>query len=307
MPMFAYLRIPIGWRNLIRRTGAEILDDNCFGLAAQLAFYFFLALFPALLVAVSLVGILPIRSAFNEALRNLSTVAPEEVMSLVRHQFEQLSGGAATGKWVIFGVMGALWSSSAAMVAIIGTLNRAYDIEESRPWWQTRIVAILLSIGVAAFIVIAFALLLAGPAVSGWLEQTTGIDGAFRTLWNLLHWPVVIALVVLVMDMIYFFAPDAKTRWVWITPGSLLATALWIVTSSAFKFYVARFSNYNATYGAIGGIIILMLWFYLSGLSILIGAELNSEIDRAIAEQDGPVQPRPGEKKTIGPVLEGSR
>lgn len=304
--MFAYFRSPIGLRELVKRTASEIIDDNCFGLAAQLAFYFFLSLFPALLVIVSLPGILPVRSALNEALQNLSTVAPEQVMTVVRHQIEELSGGAASGKLVFLGIAAAFWSSSAAMVAIINTLNRAYDLEETRPWWKTRILAILLSTAVALIVVLAFGLLLVGPAAASWLEWLTGVDGVFSVVWRVLHWPVVILLIVLVMDLIFYFAPNAGTRWVWITPGSVLATLLWIVTSLAFRYYVSNFADYNATYGAIGAVMTLMLWFYLSGLSILVGAELNAEIDHAVEEKKAPGISRPGERKRIGPALEGA-
>jgi membrane protein len=219
----------------------------------------------------------------DEALRNLRAVAPAEVVSIVRQQFEKLASGGASGKLLTLGIVGALWSSSAAMMAIIDTLNRAYDIAERRPWWKARLVAIFLTLVLSVFITVSLSLLLAGPTLLSWLGAGADREGPGRLLWSIVHWPVAGLLVVLAIDLIYYAAPNRKTAWVWVTPGSLLATVLWIATSLGFRLYVINIGNYNATYGTIGAIIVLMLWLYLSGLSILIGAELNAEIDHALA------------------------
>jgi membrane protein len=193
-----------------------------------------------------------------------------------------------------------LWSTSAGMMAIINTLNKAYDIEESRPWWKVRLTATALTIALAVFILVSFALVIVGPItaekIAGWFQLTE----AFVWTWWILQWPLVFVLVATAIGIVYYFAPDAEQEWVWLTPGSVLATLLWMLFSLGFKFYVANFADYNETYGAIGGVIVLLLWFYTSGLAILIGAELNSEIEHASPYGKDPGEKVPGERRRIG-------
>lgn len=278
--MFDYFRPPVPWRHLLRQTGQEIVADNCLGLAAQLAFYFLLALFPALLFLVALLGYLPIENAFGELLVALRSVAPVELIALLRGQLEQIGEGSHGGLLTL-GILGAVWSSSAAMVAIIDALNRAYNVPEWRPWWKRRLVAILLTVALAVFTLIALSLVIVGPALAIRIADWLGMARIVALLWSLIRWPVIVLVVIVAMDLVYHFAPNRRGSWVWITPGSLLATALWIVTSLVFKVYVTSFGAYAATYGAIGGAIITMLWFYLSSIAILIGAELNAVIEDA--------------------------
>jgi membrane protein len=167
------------------------------------------------------------------------------------------------------------------VTAIIDTLNQAYDIQESRPWWKVRLLALGLTLGLALFIVVSFALVLVGPTLAEKVAVWLHMGPAFAWTWKIVQWPVVFSLVTFAIAMIYYYAPDAEQEWIWITPGSILATLLWLLISLGFKFYVVNFTSYNATYGAIGGVIVLMLWFYVSGLAVLIGAELNAEIEHA--------------------------
>jgi membrane protein len=300
--MFAYFRAPLRWTELLRRTLVDTVADGCPGLAAQLAFYFLLALFPALLFVIALLFMLPIEPALEPALARLETVLPPDVVMLVRRQLDQLVQGASGGL-LTFGVAGALWSSSSAMTAIITALNRAYDIEESRAWWHQRALAIALTIGMALFAVTAFVLIVGGTDLAGWVAAQWGLDALFEQAWRVLQWPVVLVLIVFAVDLVYHFAPNADTEWVWLTPGSLLATGLWIVASAGFRVYVQNFSDFAAVYGAIGGVIVLMLWFYLSGFALLVGAELNAEIDRARESWAGPSR-SPDGRKRIGPAAE---
>jgi membrane protein len=271
---------PIPWSQVVRRTVAEIKDDNCLGLAAQLSFYFLMALFPALLFVVALIGYVPLDTALSELLAVLGTVAPQELVVLLREQLIQIASGSQASLLTV-GVVGAIWSSSAAMVAIIDALNRAFDITEWRPWWKRRLVAIVLTIALAVFIVTALVLLLIGPTVAFRFASWLGLEPTVAMLWAVFRWPVIIGCVVLVVDLVYHFAPNRRSRWVWITPGSVLATALWLASSFVFKLYVTNFSDFTATYGAIGGAIVTMLWFYVSSTAILIGAELNGVIEKA--------------------------
>jgi len=187
------------------------------------------------------------------------------------------------------------------MTAIIDTLNAAYDIEEGRAWWKVRLTAIGLTVAIAVFIVISMALLLIGPSfVERLLGTTLGPWFAFG--WNGLRWPVLFVLASAAMALIYYYAPDAEQDWVWLTPGSLIATMFWLLASLGFKYYVANMGSYTETYGAIGGVMVLMLWFYISGLVILLGAEMNAEIEHAspYGKQEG--EKVPGQKRMIGPA-----
>jgi membrane protein len=193
-----------------------------------------------------------------------------------------------------------IWSSSSGMQAIMSTLNRAYDIEESRPWWKVRLTAILMTIGAGVFVVVSFALIVVGPTTAEHVAQWFGLGPAFVWAWWILQWPAVFVLVAVGLALIYYYGPDAEQDWVWITPGSLVATVLWVLFSLGFKLYVMKFTNYNETYGAIGGAIVLMLWFYASGLAMLIGAEVNAEIEHASPYGKAPGEKVPGERRKIG-------
>jgi membrane protein len=293
--------LPIPWTELIRRTVRESADDDAFGLAAQLAYYFFLALFPAILFLLALASFLPLGNLTDDIDRVIGPFVSREVLELIQDQMRRL-GNRDSGGLLTFGVLAALWSSSAALVSIVGAVNRAYDHEETRPWWRVRLVAITLTVGVALMVLLAFLLVLAGPTVAGYLGDRTGLGDAFTWTWLILQWPLAFVLVSTAIGLVYYFAPDADQDWVWITPGALLATTLWLLTSLAFKAYVANFTDYNASYGVVGGVIVMLLWFYLSGAAIVIGAEFNSEIEHA-----APYGRAPGEKNVRGRRLIGRR
>jgi membrane protein len=190
------------------------------------------------------------------------------------------------------------------MVAITSTLNKAYDIIEERPWWKVRLTAVGLTVGLALFILTSIALVIAGPTVAEQLANRMHLGEAFKWTWWILQWPLVLVLVATGIGIVYYFAPDAEQEWVWITPGSVLATIAWMTASLGLKFYLTNFADYNETYGAIGGVIVLLLWFWLSGLAILIGAELNAEIEHASPYGKDVGEKVPGEKKKIGVLAE---
>jgi membrane protein len=297
--VLAYFESTLSWTELLKRTYKEMMDDNALGLAAQLAYYFVLALFPAILCVIALASFLPLQNFTDEMVSSLGRFAPEEMVTIIREQMTRLAEGNDGGIFTL-GLLGALWSSSAAMAAMIDAMNRAYDIEEARPWWKVRLTAILLTIGFALFIVIAFGLIVAGPQVADWAAVRLGLGATVVTAWKVLQWPLAFALVVTGIGLVYYYAPDAEQDWVWITPGALLATLLWLIGSLAFRFYVVTFGNYEATYGAITGVILLMLWFYLSGLALMIGAEASAEIEHASPWGKAPAEKVPGQKKKIG-------
>ena len=269
------------WPDLLRRTLSEsFFHDNCLALAAQLAYYFFFALFPTLLFLIALASYFPVTSLVDDMFRTLGGFLPPEALTLITEQIVKISK-SENGGLLSLGVLLAVSSSSAAMTAIIDTLNRAYGIEDRRAWWRVRLTAIALTVGVAIFILISFALILTGPTLATELAKTWGLGPAFEWTWKILQWPVIFVMVSLSIAFIYRYAPDVKQEWIWLTPGSVLATTLWLLASLGFKYYVANWGRYTETYGILGAVMILLLWFYISGLVILIGAEMNVEIEHA--------------------------
>ena len=277
---------PIALTELARRTGREVLADDCLGLAAQLAYYFFLALFPALLFLAAIVSFIPVAGLLEAITTNLSHVAPAEVLSIIQDQILKIAH-EKNGGLLTLGMIGTIWSSSAGLDAIITTLNQAYDVPERRSWWKVKLLAVGLTLALSALIILAFALLLVGPPLAERIAIWAHMGRAFVWTWTLLQWPVIFLLVSFALATIYYYAPAAAQDWLSVTPGALVATTLWILISLGFKFYVSHFGSYNATYGTIGAVIVLMLWFYLSALAVLVGAELNAEIEHASAGGHG--------------------
>jgi membrane protein len=301
--MLRALRVPIGWKELLRRTAVEVNADNCLGLAAQLAYYFFLALFPALLFLVALISFVPIENLLDTITTSLARVAPSDVLTIIQEQVIKIAQDKDAGLLTL-GMLGTVWSTSSGMTAVIDTLNQAYDIHEGRPWWKVRLTAIGLTIALAVFIVGSTVLVVAGPTLADKAAAYFHLSAAFAWTWKILQWPIIIALVSVGIALIYYFAPDAEQEWIWITPGSILATLLWLLISLGFRVYVTNFGSYTETYGAIGGVIVVLLWFYLSGLAVLTGAELNAEIEHASPYGKDPGEKAPGDKKKIGMLAE---
>ena len=280
----------LGVTELGRRVIAEIRDDDCLGRAAQLAYYFLFALFPFFLFLTTLLGYLPVPDLLDRLLEMLGQMLPGEALRLVQDNIRQLVTGQRGGL-LSFGILAALWTSSSALTAIIDSLNRAYDVEEGRPFWKVRLLSMGITIGLSAFIVVALVLLTFGPQLGRWVADLAGLGQVFEVTWNLVRWPVIVGLLVAAIALLYYFAPDVEQEWKWITPGSACAVLGWLLASLGFAFYVNRFGSYNATYGSIGAVIVLLTWMYVTGLFILIGGEINAEIEHA-----APSGKEPGEK-----------
>ena len=293
--------VSISWAELARRTWREVVEDDVLGLAAQLSYYFFLALFPAMLFLLALASFFPLSNITDEVGRFLGPFVSPQMLELIQEQMRRLANNESGGL-LTFGVAAALWSSSAALVSIVGALNRAYDIEEGRPWWKVRLVAVGLTVGVATVILVALSLVLVGATVAEALGQRTGWGEALEWTWLYLQWPLVFLLVATAIGCMYYFGPDADQDWAWITPGAVVATTLWLVASLLFKLYVANFTDYEGAYGTVGGVIVILLWFYVSGIALLTGAELNAEIEHA-----SPYGKAPGQKNAHGKRMLGAR
>ncbi|WP_447968139.1 YihY/virulence factor BrkB family protein [Nitrospira sp. M1] len=274
----------LSWLELFRKVWVEIQEDDLFGKSAQLGFYFLLAVFPALLCLTALIGLLPIQSLLPELLTYLNRVLPRDVLPLIETYLDQVVSGSGAGMLSV-SFLGAFWAVSTGMAAIIDTLNTVYNVRDSRPLWKSRAIAMVMTIGCSLFVIISMILILAGGYLSQWIAEIVGYGVVFTVSWAIIQWPLVVLLMLCAVSMIYYLAPNVTHSWRVITPGSVVAVVLWFLASLGFKYYVAHFGTYNAAYGSLAGVIVLMLWLYMSGLVLLIGGEVDVVIKRAQQEK----------------------
>jgi membrane protein len=272
----------------LRAAVAEFQRDDALGLAAQLAFYLILALFPFLLVLVSLMGTFSSPELADQVLGYFREVTPQQVYEIIDSYLHDIIAGnrPAPGLFSV-GLVIALWSASGAFAALINALNKAYDVEETRPFWKVRGIALLMTLGLSVMIIIGVLLLVAGPPIGRGIADLLGLGEVFTLVWNVVQWPVALSLMVFTVALLYYFAPDAGQPFRWITPGGLIGVLLWVLASVIFRFYVSNFGSYDATYGSIGAVIVLLLYLYISSLTILLGAELNATLVRLKEEISG--------------------
>jgi membrane protein len=287
MILLSKFTVPIGWTVIARRTCHQIYRGQCFGWAAALAFYSFLALFPALLFVVSVASLLPIQPFVDQVVDMVSRVAPGDVVAIARDQLLQITD-KPHGRLLAVSLVGTIWSTSSGMAALIGTLNQAQHISDGRSWWRIRATAIALTAALTMFMVVSFTLAMAGPTAAERIANWFHVGAAFTLAWQIARWPAAFAIAVIAIGSVYHFALAVRREFVWITPGSVAAAVLWLMISLGFKWYVVHFGNYQKTYGAIGGVMVALLWFYFSGLAMLLGAQLNATIDRASHPVDSP-------------------
>jgi membrane protein len=272
---------PRSWFGVLKRTATEFSDDNLTDWAAALTYYGILAIFPALLVLVSILGLIG-PSATQPLIDNISKLAPGPAADIFTNAIKNLqkSSGAA-GVLAIVGLLGALWSASGYVAAFMRASNAIYDVPEGRPIWKTAPVRV----GVTLVLVVMLSISALAVVLSGGLAdqvgKVLGVGDTAVTVWDIAKWPVLVLLVSLMISILYWASPNVKQPgFRWVTPGGVLAVLAWIVASLAFAFYVANFASYNKTYGALGGIIIFLVWLWISNIAILFGAELNAELER---------------------------
>jgi membrane protein len=265
----------------LKRLFWRIQDDNVFGRAAQLSYYFLLALFPLLLFLVSLLGYFAqAGSELRIKLINyLAAVMPDAAVTLVHTTLDEISNSTGGGK-LSFGLLAALWAASNGMGAISDTLNTAYNVKETRSWWKVRLISVLLTISLAILVLSALVIILYGGTIGEAIAQRYGFGNVFTTFWKILQWPIALVFVLATFNLIYNFAPNIRrSQRKAITRGAFVGVALWLLVSFAFRIYLNYFNSYSVTYGSLGALIILMLWFYFTGVAILIGGEINCESD----------------------------
>jgi membrane protein len=267
--------------NVIKLTRKKIGQDELSTRSAALSYYFLLALFPMLLFLLSLVGVIagPHSQMRESIVSGLGKLAPGSASQLI-HRIVDQTLKASSGIKLAAGILGALWSASGGVSAIITSLNVIYRTEETRSWIKQKATVVGLTVGLSLLIILAIVLVLYGGKIGGAVAEHVGLGNLFRTVWNVVQYPVALAALLFSYSMIYYFGPDLKERkWHWVTPGAATGVILWLAASFGFRVYLHFFNNYSATYGSIGAVIILMAWLYITGLAILIGGELNWVIE----------------------------
>ncbi|WP_232006312.1 YihY/virulence factor BrkB family protein [Mycobacterium sp. 852013-50091_SCH5140682] len=270
------------WRYVLRKTAREFSEDQCTDLAAALTYYAMLSLFPSLLVMVSLLGVFGQGQRTVDALMDAAgSLAPASALDIVRPSVEQVVESPSAGLTLILGVLGALWSASSYIRAFGRSMNRIYEITEGRPAWKLRPMQLLLTLG-ALVLAAAVAIMLAvsGPVAAA-IGRTLGLGDVAQTLWAVVKWPVLLVFVSVAVAILYYTAPNVRQpKFRWLSIGSAVAIAVWVLASVGFGFYVSNFASYNKTYGALGGVIVFLLWLWLTNLALLFGAELDAELER---------------------------
>lgn len=274
---------------LFKKALKDFLDDDMTTYASALSYQVFFSLFPFIIFLVALLGFLNLSSFFEWLREQARLLLPQQAMDQVNQVIDGLQ--EPQGGLLSLGVIIAMWSASAAVRATMNALNVAYDVNESRPAWKLYPLSIFYTVGLAAMLILAAILLVVGPQAIQWLAQWIGMEQIFVTLWAWLRWPAALFLLTLAVAIVYYVAPDAEQEFRFITPGAVFAVIVWILASVGFNYYVSNFGNYNATYGSIGTIIVLLLYFFISAAVMLFGAELNATI-----EHYSPEGKDPGEK-----------
>ena len=272
----------------LKATVQEFQRDDALGIAAQLAYYLILALFPFILVLVSLLGTFGSEELASEVLGYFQQVMPEQAYEIIKDFTNNIISGKAEAPGLFtFGILFTLWAASGAFAALINALNRAYDVQETRPFWKVRVIAILMTLGLSVLILIGVLLLVLGPQIGEAIANVLGLERTFLVVWEVARWPVALFFMMFTVALLYYFAPDVDQPFRWITPGGLIGIILWVLASVGFNFYVSNFGSYNKTYGSIGAVIVLLLYLYISSLTILFGATLNATLVRMKEEISG--------------------
>jgi membrane protein len=279
---------PRSWFTILRRTVREFQEDELPDRAAALTYYAVLSIFPALLVLVSLLGVVG-RSATDSILTNLEQITPGSAQDILRDAVNGIRDSAGTGSVLaIVGLAGALWSASGYIAAFIRAANVVYDMPEGRPVWKILPLRLAVTVLLMVLLAASAVIVVFSGGLAEQVGRAIGLGHAALTAWSYGKWPVLVLLVIVMIALLYWSAPNVRVRGLrWLTPGSVLAVVVWLAASAGFALYVANFGSYNKTYGALAGVIIFLVWLWLSNLAILLGLEFDAEIARQRAVAGG--------------------
>ena len=276
------------WKYIARKTLREFGDDQCTDLAAALTYYAVLALFPALLAVVSLLGLFGQAGKTQQLVELLSDMGAGSVADTIKEPLQQLTSNSSAGVALIIGIGGALWSASGYVGAFGRAMNRIYEIQEGRPFYKLRPLMIIITLAAVILAgLVAIGLVVSGPVARA-IGEAIGLGDTTVTIWGIVKWPVLLGLAALVVAILYYATPNiVQPKFRWISLGAVVAIITWVLASALFGLYVSQFSNYNKTYGSLAGVIIFLLWLWITNLALLFGAELNAEIERGRQLQAG--------------------
>jgi len=268
---------------LLKRSVRAFLDDDMPTYAAALSYSALFALFPFLIFLIALLGFLHIPDFFDWLLEQAQPAMPSDSYSLVESVIRDIQGKSRGGLLSV-GILIAIWSASSGIRSVMNAMNVAFGVEETRSALRRYALSVVYTIGLAALLIASAALMLVGPRAIRWIADQADLGSQFVTLWTWLRWPVLVLLLMMVAALIYYVAPNVDQPFALVSPGAVVAVIIWVLASVGFSLYVSNFSNYSATYGSLGGIIVLLLYFYISSAVLLLGAEVNAELRRAAVE-----------------------
>ena len=277
------------WFYVLRRTIREFRDDGCTDLSATLTYYAVLAVFPGLLAVISTLGLFNLGGdSVKTILDILDPLVDESTLDAVRDPLDELARSQSAGVAFFVGLAGALWSASGYVGAFSRAMNRVYEVEEGRPFYKLRPLQLLITVVTVALCVIGLVILLISGPVARSVGDVMGVGDTAVQVWNIAKWPALAIVVILVVALLYYVTPNVRQpRFRWISPGAFIAILVWVAVSVGFAFYVGNFASYNKTYGSLAGVVVALLWLWLTNLALLFGAELDAELERGRELQAG--------------------
>jgi membrane protein len=275
--------MPVCIKDALVETYEDVLRNHTMQMAAALSYYFVLSFFPALIFLSAVVAYLPLPDLFNQALSMMSRFLPQDSMGLVRRVLSDVIT-PNRGTFLSLGILGTLWASSGGFSAAIEALNIAYGVQDDRPFWKTRPLAVGLAIVIGLLMLVALLVMVVGPRFGEWVADRIHLSHLFVLVWPYIHWSIAIGFTILAVEALYFLAPNVKQRLRATLPGAIVAVGCWIALSYLLGLYFRHFANFNKTYGTLGAAIALMTWLYWTGFALLVGAELNCELAKVSAQ-----------------------
>src|SRR5918999_1004580 len=275
----------LGLVDFFKLTYKEMDEDHVMAFAGNLTYKGLFAIFPFFTFLLSLLGLFNATDLVNAMVDKLSSVAPQSATKFIEGQLLSITQSQAESAFTfgaIISILLALWGVSGAFRSVMEAMNVMYEVEEDRPFWKNYSISIFISLAVIVLMLTALGLVVFGSTVGGGLAEVVGLGSVFQAVWSIVQWPILACIVLFAFAVIYYFAPAAKQKWRWISPGSVLAFVFWLVFSLLFSFYVGNFGSYNETYGSLAGVILLMLYLYYSAAIMLVGAEVNQVIESHI-------------------------